>query len=425
VDQSFPNTNSGGSVIPPPISTTWLECITAEGQLYYYNRADGTSTWDKPLDYETLGTPQQNSKAPVPETTVGLLQDPAKIEFFRKFLESEASNGEILFYMDVQNFRRNARKPLLKADFMRAEAIFLKYIKKGSPFEVKMTPTVTKALRKTFKEALKDPTNNKVTSDIFDDAEKSILHNLEQEQLPRFMKSMFYITMYNSVLLKTSFELPEELWNQFVVASEGGVEDGWTYVSNTKGILVHKKQYRDNDMFCTRGSTVIPLPLEEMYIFGKSIKLRENWDNYCTGGRVVEQLDERTAVIQYEFKPPKWAPMMKSHDFVTIRTEKILDDGTILLLSRSIIHPDAPERKGITRSEVDVTGFVLRSCGTNSCVVIYTTQAHLKGVPKWAEASAVNKRALLPNKIRKFVEKELKDKKKSTSMERRWAVLNN
>ena len=115
-------------------------------------------------------------------------------------------------------------------------------------------------------------------------------------------------------------------------------------------------------------------------------------------------------------RPPKWAPMYNPMEYVCLRTEKRSADGTVMVLQRSIIHKDAPERKGFTRSEIDVSGFVLRPCGTNSTVVIYTSQAMLKGAPKWAEAKVLNARALLPHKIRKFVEKELKettkDKKK-------------
>src|SRR5687767_1665033 len=103
--------------------------------------------------------------------------------------------------------------------------------------------------------------------------------------------------------------------------------------------------------------------------------------------------------------------MFHSHEYVILRTEKKQQDGTVMILARSVIHKDAPEKKGYNRSEVDVSGFVLRPCGINSTVVIYTTQAVMKGVPKWAEQKLLNNRALLPHKIRKFVEKELKKNK--------------
>ncbi len=60
-----------------------------------------------------------------------------------------------------------------------------------------------------------------------------------------------------------------------------------------------------------------------------------------------------------------------------LRTEKVEPDGALLLLARSVVHPDAPEKKGITRSELDIGGWVIKSCGTHSSVVIYVNQSNL------------------------------------------------
>lgn len=35
-----------------------------------------------------------------------------------------------------------------------------------------------------------------------------------------------------------------------------------------------------------------------------------------------------------------------------IRTEKVLPDGTLMVLSRSIVHHKVPEKKGANRGEV-------------------------------------------------------------------------
>jgi hypothetical protein len=47
--------------------------------------------------------------------------------------------------------------------------------------------------------------------DIFDEAHEDVLKRLNADQFPKFMKSMFYITMYNSILLRAPYELPEEV----------------------------------------------------------------------------------------------------------------------------------------------------------------------------------------------------------------------
>jgi hypothetical protein len=59
-----------------------------------------------------------------------------------------------------------------------------------------------------------------------------------------------------------------QLWKEFLDASEGGEDQGWSYVTETKGILVHKKQFVNNcEMTCVRGSGVVPIPLEEVFQF--------------------------------------------------------------------------------------------------------------------------------------------------------------
>ena len=98
------------------------------------------------------------------------------------------------------------------------------------------------------------------------------------------------------------------------------------------------------------------------------------WDHHRFA-KVIEQLDEKSVVMHYEFKPPKIVMFANSHDFVVIRTERIDPDGTCLVLSRSIVHQDVPERKGCTRSEVDIAGFCIKPAGTSQSVLIYVNQS--------------------------------------------------
>jgi hypothetical protein len=93
-----------------------------------------------------------------------------------------------------------------------------------------------------------------------------------------------------------------------------------------------------------------------MRVFATSIDFREKWDHLYRSGRIIQELDSKTAIVQYEFHPPKWLAVIKNQDFVLIRTEKVDSDGTISVLSRSVVHPDAPPRKGFNRGEIDLAG---------------------------------------------------------------------
>ena len=98
------------------------------------------------------------------------------------------------------------------------------------------------------------------------------------------------------------------------------------------------------------------------------------WDDHRFA-QVIEQLDEKTVVMHYEFKPPEDNSSEKPHDFVVVRTERIDPDGTCLILSRSIVHQDVPERIGCIRSEVDMAGFCIKPEGTSQSFLIYVNQS--------------------------------------------------
>jgi len=209
------------------------------------------------------------------------------------------------------------------------------------------------------------------------------------------------------------YELPDQLWKELILCADGTEVGGWEYVTEKKGVLVHRRRFTGSPMICLRGSSVIPIPPEELYVFTVSIELRSKWD-IIAAGRVLEKLDDKTVICQYSYDPPKLlSPMFNGHDFLILRTERREPDGTIMVLSRSVVHRDAAVEKGYTRDEIDISGFIIRPCGATSSVVIYVNQASMGGIPKWAEEGYINKRPLMLAKMRKFVEKELKDKKKT------------
>ncbi len=157
-----------------------------------------------------------------------------------------------------------------------------------------------------------------IPRDIFDEAHEDVLKRLNSDQFPRFMKSMFYIGMYNSIQNRKAYELPDEIWKEFRLAAEGGVETGWEYVSETKGgkmsgknrenfiilmkffvrrtknfirmmkfsqflptfsVLIHRRKYTGWTGTCMRGSGVIQVTPDDMRVIANNFKIREHWDN--------------------------------------------------------------------------------------------------------------------------------------------------
>jgi len=112
-------------------------------------------------------------------------------------------------------------------------------------------------------------------------------------------------------------------------------------------------------------------------------------------------------------RPPKWALNIPwGHDFLLLRTERREPDGTVMVLSRSVVHRDCPVEKGFHRDEADISGFIIRPCGATSSVVIYVCQVKMNNIPEYFEKKYMNNRPMMIANIRKFVEKDLKDKSK-------------
>lgn len=111
-----------------------------------------------------------------------------------------------------------------------------------------------------------------------------------------------------------------------------------------------------------------------MLTIATNTTIRSMWDHHKFA-RIVEKFDSKTVIMHYEFKPPKIVAFANSHDFLVLRTERVESDGTILILSRSVYHQDVPERKGITRSEIDIAGFCVKPAGNAQCTVIYVNQS--------------------------------------------------
>jgi hypothetical protein len=104
-------------------------------------------------------------------TAETIIQDSRRGTFFRNFLESESANKELIFIIEVDQFK--ALMDLKKAQFVpkediiRLEAIYDKFLKKKSKFPV----NVSKKNREMLKKAIQDPNPSKeIPVQILDEA---------------------------------------------------------------------------------------------------------------------------------------------------------------------------------------------------------------------------------------------------------------
>jgi hypothetical protein len=126
------------------------------------------------------------------------------------------------------------------------------------------------------------------------------------------------------------------------------------------------------------------------------LKLSTSIVNY----EIIEKHDEdKIKVIYHEHKSPGFG--VSARDFVIINASKQLPDGTFVIVSSSIEHPQKKERSGYVRGHLHASGYFLKPKG-DQCELTYIIRSDPKGwIPGWV-ISMANKQ--LPENF-KLIEK--------------------
>ncbi|KAL2650119.1 hypothetical protein R1flu_018247 [Riccia fluitans] len=86
---------------------------------------------------------------------------------------------------------------------------------------------------------------------------------------------------------------------------------------------------------------------------------RAEWDFCYLRGKVVEHVDGHTDVIHKQFHT-SWIPRrMRPRDLVLLRYWRREDDGSYVILYRSVTHAKCPKRKGFVRAKLKSGGYVI------------------------------------------------------------------
>ncbi|KAL3701866.1 hypothetical protein R1sor_019888 [Riccia sorocarpa] len=86
---------------------------------------------------------------------------------------------------------------------------------------------------------------------------------------------------------------------------------------------------------------------------------RADWDFCYLRGKVVEHVDGHTDVIHKQFHT-SWIPRrMRPRDLVLLRYWRREDDGSYVILYRSVAHAKCPKRKGFVRAKIKSGGYVI------------------------------------------------------------------
>jgi len=169
------------------------------------------------------------------DTLTGILSTPSGVESFKKFLTKEFSVENILFYLEVEDFRRATKEVFdtgkkdnqdsLTQLMGLAQRIHAKYIMTDSPFQINLPDSVVDQLKadlvREFKPGVeRKPLMERVSSKsednelggdsygirtpptLFDAAQKNIFNLMSTDSLPRYFRSDLYKFMVDDMSAK-------------------------------------------------------------------------------------------------------------------------------------------------------------------------------------------------------------------------------
>jgi len=171
------------------------------------------------------------------DTLTGILSTPTGIDSFKKFLTKEFSVENILFYLEVEEFRKATKEAIdsgkkdnqdsLTQLMGLAQRVHAKYIMTDSPFQINLPDNVVEQLKKDLLREFKPGFERKplmervgsksedneidVGSDaygirtpptLFDAAQKNIFQLMSTDSLPRYFRSDLYKFMVEDMSAK-------------------------------------------------------------------------------------------------------------------------------------------------------------------------------------------------------------------------------
>ena len=163
-------------------------------------------------------------------------------------------------------------------------------------------------------------------------------------------------------------------------------EDGWTFVSSSKGVKVFQKRMDEGPNFVRGFYEDMPCTASEAVTFVCDISTKGSWDPMFKEGHVVERIDDFTSVLYERFHP---IFPVSGRDFCVLYSLQRKHDGTFVRSAVSVEHGHCPEVSGVVRGEIIFGSFVASPNKSNPkhCDCTFTVQVDLKGnIPAWIVA---------------------------------------
>ncbi|XP_053169504.1 regulator of G-protein signaling 20 isoform X2 [Hemicordylus capensis] len=120
------------------------------------------------------------------------MRTPAGRNAFREFLRTEFSEENMLFWMACEDLKRESNKSIIQE---KARRIYEDYVSILSPKEVSLDSRVREVINRNMLEPSKHS---------FDDAQLQIYTLMHRDSYPRFMNSVIYKDLVESLSQKSA-----------------------------------------------------------------------------------------------------------------------------------------------------------------------------------------------------------------------------
>eukprot|EP01035_Chromulina_nebulosa_P018524 gene18524-24242_t len=152
---------------------------------------------------------------------------------------------------------------------------------------------------------------------------------------------------------------------------------GWTLIRSEDGIDVYRKFFGNgpvaNKYACVKCSAIINSSLPNVYaLFENDDRVRE-YNTFVEFSRDIEMVAENTKVV-WTASPPIFP--FKARDFCTVVHHRKLKDGTIIVLNRPYLHPNAPLTSKYVRASIILGANIMQPIPNqpNKCKLTMLTQ---------------------------------------------------
>ncbi|DAZ97875.1 TPA: hypothetical protein N0F65_003302 [Lagenidium giganteum] len=167
--------------------------------------------------------------------------------------------------------------------------------------------------------------------------------------------------------------------NELITRLEQELQDeaSWTLYADKNGLKVHTRL--DAGLTSAKGVGTIPFHPRAIWDIIMDITKKKSYDGQLASGQRVKVLDEQTSIDYLEYKP---VFIVAGRDFVNLVHWRVLENGTIIIVAKSVEDLELCPLKEpkIVRGDVHIAGWkIVPNAAYDGAEVSFLVKSDLKG----------------------------------------------